>query len=238
MPTSQHTAKQNAGGAESGGIVNNNAGNSNSTVNNSPGVGVDTTNSNSSIDSNPEASGEKKKSATVLIVLFLLFGGGGFGWFVYRRRGNGPAASKRRADAAMMELDRVDAQNVGMEYTNPIARPSVHGDRADTAVAAAAADAATDAAAVVVGVYYSTVSEVPPIANESAAYASTIPSAYSAPLDGSLPSEAMYGSRSDNGHDGYEMPVGFPPKANNAPIYAIPFDSGEEVAYIATGSAA
>ena len=137
-----------------------------------------------------------------------------------------------------MELDRVDAQNVGMEYTNPIARPSVHGDRADTAVAAAAADAATDAAAVVVGVYYSTVSEVPPIANESAAYASTIPSAYSAPLDGSLPSEAMYGSRSDNGHDGYEMPVGFPPKANNAPIYAIPFDSGEEVAYIATGSAA
>lgn len=263
VPTSHHSANQNAGGAgtgaESGGIVNSNAGNTNSTVNSSLGVGVDTTNSNSSIDSNPEASGKKKKSAAapVLIVLFLLLGGGGFGWYVYRRRGNGPAASKRRAEAAMMELDPVGAQNVGMEYTNPIARPSVHGrsstaGRSDTAVEDAATVAATnysDAAVVGVGVYYSTVSEVPPIATEPAAYASTgnnaalyggnrstIASAYSAPLDGSLPSEAMYGGRGDNSDDGYEMPVGFPPKANNAPIYAIPFDSGEEVAYMATGS--
>ena len=70
------------------------------------------------------------------------------------------------------------------------------------------------------------------------------PSAYAAPFDGNLPSNALYGGGGcggrglgDNSDEGYEMPNGFP-QSNAAPMYSIPFETGEEVAYIATGSVA
>ena len=104
-------------------------------------------------------------------------------------------------------------------------------------------------------VYYSTVSEAHPNANESAAYTSTsntaalygvgggkVPSAYAAPLGVNLPSAALYGGggrggRGDNSDGGYGLPAGFP-QSNTATMSAIPVVTGGEVVYMATGNPA